>query len=116
MGVRKYLACVAGVAGCASLLIARVQPILHVKFPARPTSESTNSHYCPPLAHTATPGVRIGPSNPPAGPSSARTPTRVSLPMTLEENVGQAPARIAFIGRGKGLTTLLTNEGIEVLF
>ena len=37
------------------------------------------------------------------------------MPMTLEENDGQAPPAIAFIGRGKGLTAFLTDDGIAVM-
>jgi hypothetical protein len=115
MGIRKYLACVAGVAGCASLLIARVQPILRVKSPARILSKSRNSRFGASPGQTTTQGVGINPWNPLASPPETRTPSPVSIPVTMEENVGQAPARIAFIGRGKGLTTLLTNDGFEVL-
>jgi hypothetical protein len=39
----------------------------------------------------------------------------LSLPMAMEENQGQAAPRVAFIGRGKSSTVLLTREGIEVM-
>ncbi len=39
---------------------------------------------------------------------------RVSLPMTFEPNVGQADRDAAFVGRGKGMTVLLTGDGISV--
>jgi HYDIN/CFA65/VesB family protein/centrosomal CEP192-like protein/beta-propeller repeat-containing protein len=39
----------------------------------------------------------------------------LSLPMAMEANQGQAAPRVAFIGRGKSSTALLTREGIEVI-
>jgi hypothetical protein len=39
----------------------------------------------------------------------------LSLPMAMEANQGQAAPRVAFIGRGKSSTVLLTREGIEVV-
>src|SRR5579863_133758 len=38
-----------------------------------------------------------------------------SVPLTFEPNVGQADARVAFIGRGMGLSVLLTRDGIDVI-
>jgi Abnormal spindle-like microcephaly-assoc'd, ASPM-SPD-2-Hydin/Beta-propeller repeat len=38
-----------------------------------------------------------------------------SVPVTFEANVGQADARVDFIGRGIGLSVLLTRDGIDVI-
>lgn len=38
----------------------------------------------------------------------------VSIPMTFEENVGQASSQVEFLGRGKGFVVLLTQQGIEI--
>jgi len=37
-----------------------------------------------------------------------------SIPMTFEPNVGQADARVEFVGRGRGLTVFLTQREIAV--
>ena len=39
---------------------------------------------------------------------------RFSVPMTFEPNVGQADSNVQFVGRGKGLTVLLTHQEIAV--
>ncbi len=38
-----------------------------------------------------------------------------ALPLAFEPNVGQAGARAQFVGRGQGITVLLTQEGIAVI-
>lgn len=45
---------------------------------------------------------------------SLRGPTPFSSPLTFEPNVGQTDPRVLFVGRGKGITALLTRKGIEV--
>ncbi|MGB0036263.1 MAG: choice-of-anchor D domain-containing protein [Candidatus Acidiferrales bacterium] len=44
--------------------------------------------------------------------ASARA-TPYSIPLAFEPNLGQAEPRVEFIGRGNGITVLLTREGIE---
>ena len=39
---------------------------------------------------------------------------RFSVPMTFEPNVGRADSNVQFVGRGKGLTVLLTHQEIAV--
>jgi hypothetical protein len=46
-------------------------------------------------------------------PPRTGSSSSISLPITLEENVGQADPRVEFIARGKGITALLTGDGIE---
>ncbi len=38
----------------------------------------------------------------------------ISIPMTFEPTVAQAPATVQFVGRGKGLAVALTRDGIEL--
>lgn len=38
----------------------------------------------------------------------------VSIPMTFEPNVGQLNPRAEFVGRGAGMTVLLTRSGLDV--
>ena len=45
---------------------------------------------------------------------SSRHASSFSLPVTFEPNVGQAGSGAQFIGRGKGLNVLLTEQGIAV--
>jgi len=50
-------------------------------------------------------------------PKSAANPSRetpMSLPVAFEPNVGQADPRVAFVGRGKGLTVLLASREITL--
>ncbi|HXZ14053.1 MAG TPA: choice-of-anchor D domain-containing protein [Candidatus Sulfotelmatobacter sp.] len=81
MSTRRYLACILGLTGSASLLLALAQP----DEPAKLWSASA-------------PGRRP-----------------LSLPLAFEKNVGQASPITQFVGRGRGLTVLLTGEGMEVV-
>ena len=81
MSTQRYLACILGFTGIASLLLA----LGHPHKPARLWSESAPD----------------------------RRP--LSLPIAFEKNVGQASPTTQFVGRGRGLTVLLTAEGIEVV-
>jgi hypothetical protein len=47
-------------------------------------------------------------------PAPTRQSKPLSIPLTFEANVGQAPTEVAFLARGPHLTTLLTRTGIEV--
>jgi hypothetical protein len=47
-------------------------------------------------------------------PAPTRQSKLLSIPLTFEANVGQAPTEVAFLARGPHLTTLLTRTGIEV--
>jgi len=47
------------------------------------------------------------------GPAAKRS--SISLPVAFEPNVGQLEPQIAFLGRGKGLETRLTSEGLELV-
>jgi hypothetical protein len=115
MTTGKYLACLLGLAGCASIPIAHVQPAPRVKLPAGFAAQLKNSN----LEALSSPTVDTPAPTPLRAPfakmlaSGKAAP--VSLPITLEENVGQAEKRVAFLGRGKGMTALLTRTGIEVL-
>jgi len=46
--------------------------------------------------------------------SMSRGLAKFSIPVTFEPNVGQADGRVQFVGRGKGLTVLLTRKEIAV--
>src|SRR5271155_4608066 len=115
MGTRKYLVCVAVVAGCASLLIARNQPAGRMRPPAKAVSPLGNSKSEAPAnrAIAAVNGARF--IKPLDSRSSGRRATNLSIPLTLEKNMGQAASRVAFVGRGRGMTALLTREGIEIV-
>ena len=58
------------------------------------------------------PEMRAGSSDliKPAAPGNSA----VAIPMTFEQNVGQADSIVKFIGRGKGLTVFLGRQGIAV--
>jgi hypothetical protein len=114
MTTGKYLVCILGLAGCASLLTSRNQPAPRVKLPAgiAAVSKSSNTETLarPTVATTA--GNRL--QAPFATTAASGRAAPMSLPITLEENVGQAEKRVAFLGRGKGMTALVTRTGIEV--
>jgi Beta-propeller repeat len=44
----------------------------------------------------------------------ARCVASLAIPMTFEPNVGQFDPRVKFVGRGAGMTLLLTRKGIDV--
>jgi hypothetical protein len=50
--------------------------------------------------------------------ASSHTPSgraaSLSIPMTFEPNVGQAKSSVKFVGRGAGMTLLLTSSGMDV--
>ena len=92
MSTGKYPLWILGLTSCAALLIAQCQPAARLKGPVASA------------ANLEKPSLEK-----PAG-----TPGTMSLPVTLEENLGQAPARAEFVGRGAGLTVLLTHDGIEL--
>lgn len=93
MSTGKYFLCMLGLTGCAALLLARSQPALRFRSPAESVAKSR----------------KLSAEEP------ARNSQQRSLPITIEENVGQAAARVAFIERGPGLTALLTRDGIELV-
>src|ERR1700722_15852748 len=80
----KYSFCLSLLAASASLLIASNCPIA----PMKPVAISR--------------------------PAPTRQSNSLSIPLTFEANVGQAPTEVAFLARGPHLTTLLTRTGIEV--
>src|SRR5579864_7394315 len=84
MSRTKYFFCLSLLAGGASLLIASNRPIAPVK-PAVPRLAPTTNQSRP-----------------------------LSMPLTFEANVGQAPSEVAFLARGPHLSTFLTHTGIEV--
>jgi Cep192 domain 4/Abnormal spindle-like microcephaly-assoc'd, ASPM-SPD-2-Hydin len=45
---------------------------------------------------------------------SRRCASALSIPMTFEPNVGQFDARVKYVGRGAGMTLVLTRSGIDV--
>ena len=47
-------------------------------------------------------------------PAPTRQSRPLSIPLTFEANVGQAPPEVAFLARGPHLSTFLTRTGIEV--
>jgi hypothetical protein len=114
MSTGKYLVCIAGLAGCASLLIALSKPSPRTKLPAGTAAQSIRMESEVPLwrSVSTTGGNRLnGPLNKfPTGRGSAP----ISIPMSFEENEGQADSSIEFIGRGRGLTALLTREGLDL--
>ena len=113
MTTGKYLACILGLAGCAAIFIAHVQPAPRLKFPAGIAAQIKNSN---PEALSSPALASPSPLPAPFSRTSAGGKAApVTLPITLEENVGQAEKRVAFLGRGKGMTALLTRTGIEVL-
>jgi hypothetical protein len=84
MSRTKYFVCLSLLAGSASLLIALHRPLAPVK-----------------------PAAILR-------PATARQTRPISIPLTLEANVGQAPTEVAFLARGPHLSTFLTRTGIEV--
>jgi hypothetical protein len=84
MSRTKYFFCLSLLAGSASLLIASNRPIARIKLPAIPR------------------------------PAPTRQSRPLSIPLTFEANVGQAPSEVAFLARGPHLSTFLTHTGIEV--
>ena len=53
-------------------------------------------------------------SNPASPVPRTRRVRPVSIPLSLEANVGQADSRVALLARGRHLSTFLTNRGIEI--
>ena len=56
--------------------------------------------------------VQPSPADPARIPQPSSQSANVSLPITFEPNVGQADARVQFIGRGKGIATFLTSDAV----
>jgi hypothetical protein len=115
MTTGKYLLCILCIAGSILLLASRnqqraPQSNLPAEFVAQ--SEDPNAEA---LANRSPSAVAENRMHTPfaSGATDARA-TPMSLPITLEENVGQAEKRVTFVGRGKGMTTLLTRSGIEL--
>src|SRR5271155_2837803 len=115
MGMRKYLVCVAALAGCASLLIARNQPAGRMKSAAKVISPPGNFWSATPANRAVATVSDARLLNPLDSDGAGRRATKLSIPLTMEKNVGQAASRVAFLGRGRGLTALLTREGIEIV-
>src|SRR3984885_12865301 len=94
----------------ASILLIGKRPNALRSRAARLRDHSSPNFQRARLAHSVDLGAR------PRTPCVADTNCALflSLPMAMEANLGQA-ARVAFIGRGKRSTALLTREGIEVV-
>lgn len=104
---RKYLICVGCLVVSASTLV--VVSRLPNRRPLNSWPESrANQGEIPGEAARG-----ISPADVSKAPPRAGTTSPISLPITLEQNVGQADPRVEFIARGKGMTALLTGEGIE---
>jgi Abnormal spindle-like microcephaly-assoc'd, ASPM-SPD-2-Hydin/Beta-propeller repeat len=93
MSVKPYLACVFGLCGIASLLVALNQPPKHENPSARSKARASDGR------RSAAP---------------RRAPSAYAIPITFEPNVGQANAQVQFVGRGKGMTVLLTSAGVSL--
>lgn len=111
MTTGKYLACILGLVGCASILIAHRQSAPRFQLPAGISAQLKDSDPEALPSHAVAAPLRAASSRTVA--SGRISP--VSLPITLEENVGQADKRVAYLARGKGMTALLTRTGIEVV-
>lgn len=115
MTTGKYLPCILCLAAGACLLAAHKQTALHVKLLPAPAALSND----PKLETPAVPSVAMAVRNRTLAPftttAAESRAAPISPPITLEENVGQAEESVAFLGRGKGMTALLTRTGIEIL-
>ncbi|MGH9712219.1 MAG: choice-of-anchor D domain-containing protein [Candidatus Acidiferrales bacterium] len=116
MSPGKYLLCILGLVAGAALLISRYQSAMRTRFPAEFANQAKhlNVERLANLAHSPSTGHRL-PFPSPTSSTQSRSIGALSLPASLEENLGQAPARAAFVGRGAGLTVLLTRDGIELV-
>jgi len=102
MNKRQFVVCLLVLAGSASVSVA-ARRVMHGSVPSS--------------------SLRIGPQRKVEDRGARSVPVRkakaegfgpLSVPMTFEPNVGQADARVQFIGRGKGLTVYLTRDEIAV--
>jgi hypothetical protein len=107
---KRFLLLLAGFAGIVYLLCFGIPDQIFRRPFASPSSKQVNS---------VNPGMR--PLEKCATPSKFGIPPRegncergISIPMTFEQNIGQAGRRVEFVGRGKGFVVLLTRQGIEI--
>src|SRR5271156_256403 len=98
MRSKGYLFCLVFCTAAAFLLLGINFPSQRAKQPAGARLDSSASMR---LSHATKNGAEF-------------RPTQFSIPLTIEANRGQADARAEFIGRGKGMTVLLTRDGIEL--
>ena len=115
MGTRKFLVWNAVLVGCASLLIAHCGPALREKSAAKVVPRFIHSNSETAVNRVAAADIDARPAYPTGGDAARRRAAQISIPLTLEENVGQVDPRIAFVGRGRGVTAFLTREGIEMV-
>jgi hypothetical protein len=92
MNLKRYLACIFGLCGIASFLVELNKPSKLENPSARSVTRAKD--------------VRMK--------ALARRAPAYSLPITFEPNVGEAGAQVQFVGRGRGVTVFLTNEGVSL--
>lgn len=115
MSRKQFVVCLLALAGSACLLLARRSGTQHgaAKLPGSietrlgdpADTRSARSASGRAVPERFSPGESV--------PASSN-PAAVSLPMAFEPNLGQADARVEFVGRGKGLTVLLMRDEIAV--
>jgi hypothetical protein len=110
MRLKGYFVWVILCAAIASFLLLGNPPGAHRNRATQLGHSSRNSRRAE-LAHS----VDLGARPRTRCPADSNCASFLSLPMAMEANQGQANSRVAFVGRGKSSTVLLTREGIEVV-
>ncbi|MGH9737524.1 MAG: hypothetical protein ACRD4X_02945, partial [Candidatus Acidiferrales bacterium] len=107
MSRRLVSVCILALAGITSVAAGRFGVNKRQAFP--PESQFRNDAFGRSLR------VDGGDANQPRmGAATSHRSAPISIPMTFEPNVGQFDARVRYVGRGAGMTLLLTRKGIDV--
>jgi hypothetical protein len=122
MRTKQYVVCLLALAGSACIFLAArlMSPgPLHPPVTARilPQRQRQNIPARSVSEREAAPRTdRVNSSGPVDGhaPSPDRGLAKFSIPITFEQNVGQADDAVQFLGRGKGLTVALMRDEIAV--
>ena len=108
MSWKHLVVCLLVFAAGATFSLAGIRSIPQIRSRA---SSLANVH----LISSSHPPVRTMPADSPRhAPDIAGTNRIANLPLTFEPNEGQTDANVNFIGRGMGLTVLLTPEGMTI--
>ena len=108
MSWKQLVVCLLVFAAGATFSLAGIRSIPQIRSRA---SSLPNVH----LINSSHPQARTMPADSPRhAPDIAGTNRIANLPLTFEPNEGQTDANVNFIGRGMGLTVLLTPEGMTI--
>ncbi|MGA9885370.1 MAG: choice-of-anchor D domain-containing protein [Candidatus Acidiferrales bacterium] len=110
MSRRLVSVCILALAGITSFSAGRFRGNERLSFPPVPPESQSRNIALSRGSHVA--GVNANRARMRAATSRRSAP--ISIAMTFEPNVGQFDARVRYLGRGTGMTLLLTRKGMDV--